>query len=210
MAIRPPPGRAGRLWLLRRLELGRQGVEILDQKRSALQRERGRLAERLAAAEREWSASSRVAAEWNARARALVGERRLGLAALHRAGSANVSVEWANILGVAVPSSARLELPPAADLVSLGGGASPQLAYAAHARALEHAAAVAVARAAHEAVSAELAATSRRLRAIETRWIRDHEEALARLELALDEAERDDLTRTRWALERSGLASSEA
>ena len=39
MPLRVPPGRAGRLWLVRRLEIARRGVNVLDQKRQALVRE---------------------------------------------------------------------------------------------------------------------------------------------------------------------------
>ena len=43
MPIRVPPGRAGRLWLQRRLEIARGGVEVLHEKRQALLREQQRL-----------------------------------------------------------------------------------------------------------------------------------------------------------------------
>ena len=39
MALRIPPGRAGRIWLVRRLEIARRGAELLDRKRQALLRE---------------------------------------------------------------------------------------------------------------------------------------------------------------------------
>ena len=42
MALRPPPGRAGRLWLLRRIDAGGRGGDVLDQKRQALLREEAR------------------------------------------------------------------------------------------------------------------------------------------------------------------------
>lgn len=200
MAIRPPPGRAGRLWLTRRVELGRRGAEVLDLKRSSLLREQERLAARLAAAAEDWERRAHEAAAWNARAVALAGERRLRLASHHGTGKAAVSVSWKNALGAVFPAGATVETARAPDLVALGGGAAVSLSFAAHARALKAAATYAAARAALEAVSAELSATSRRLRAIETRWVPEHEAALARLELALDEAERDEITRVRWAL----------
>jgi len=53
-----------------------------------------------------------------------------------------------------------------------------------------------------ERIDAELAATTRRLRALERRWIPAHEEALAALSLALDESEREDAIRGRWFVER--------
>jgi vacuolar-type H+-ATPase subunit D/Vma8 len=145
-----------------------------------------------------------VAVEENARSLALAGERRLRLASLHRTGRASVELTWANTVGAVFPASAVVGVPPPPDLVALGGGATVTLSFAGHARALEAAAECAAAHAALEAVSRELAATSRRLRAIQTRWIPEHEAALGRLELALDEAERDEIARVRWALERAG------
>jgi vacuolar-type H+-ATPase subunit D/Vma8 len=52
-------------------------------------------------------------------------------------------------------------------------------------------------------VTIELAETTRRERAIERRWIPEHEAALHRLELALDEREREEVARARWAAGRS-------
>ena len=45
-----------------------------------------------------------------------------------------------------------------------------------------------------------------RLRAVERRWIPEYETALAALELSLDESEREQGTRVRWVLRRSGKA----
>jgi hypothetical protein len=56
--------------------------------------------------------------------------------------------------------------------------------------------------AAHDAIASELATTTIRLRAIERRWIPDHETALKALELTLAENELSDVARVRWASER--------
>ncbi len=77
-----------------------------------------------------------------------------------------------------------------------------RLAAEAHAEALSSAAALGAFQAAHDAIEAELRRTVRRLRAIEHRWIPEHEAALRKLQLALDEAELADITRARWAAER--------
>jgi len=53
---------------------------------------------------------------------------------------------------------------------------------------------------ANAAIAAELAATARRQQAIERYWIPEHEAALRRIELALDEREREDVARVKWAL----------
>src|SRR5207344_2001180 len=97
LALRVPPGRAGRLWLMRRLEVGRRGAEVLDQKRGTLLRERLRLAGQLAEADREWERAAAAAAAWNARAWAAAGPRALRLAALRRNGTARITVARRNI-----------------------------------------------------------------------------------------------------------------
>ncbi len=201
MPLRAPPGRAGRLWLVRRLELARRGVEVLDQKRQTLLSEQLRLSEVLVAAARDWELKARAAAEWNDRALAIAGERRLRLAAAAGSDCCEVEVEWRNALGTAFPAVASVHLGPERDFVALGGGSAVAFAAQAHAEAVAAAAGYAAARAAHEAITAELAATARRQRAIERRWIPEHEAALQRIELALDEREREDIARVKWALD---------
>jgi len=200
MPLRAPPGRAGRLWLVRRLEIARRGVEVLDQKRQTLLREQQRLSEGLARSGREWKSKAREAAEWNDRALAIAGERRLRLAARHAAGRCEVEVEWRNALGTLFPAGASVRLGLAPDFVALGGGSVVALAASAHVDATVAAADYAAARAAHDAITAELTATTRRQRAIERRWIPEHEAALHLLELALDEREREDIARVKWAV----------
>jgi V/A-type H+-transporting ATPase subunit D len=201
MAIRVPPGRAGRLWLERRLEVARRGLEVLDQKRQTLLREQQRLSAELAETDQAWERQARKAAEWNDRSAAIAGARRLRLAGLHRGTRAELTVAWRNVAGAVVPLTATVQVGEPVDFVSLGGGSSVALAAEAHTAALAAAAADAVARAAYEAVTAELAATVRRLRAIERRWIPDHKAALHKLELTLEQSELEDTIRVRWALE---------
>ncbi len=200
--MRVPPGRAGRLWLLRRLEVAGRGTEVLEQKRQTLLRERQKTARALVAAAGAWEEQGRAAAEWNDRALTLAGARRLRLAALHGAGSAKAHVGWRNALGTMVPDAVHVEFTAERGAVSSGGGAGVALCAAAHRSALGAAAAFAAARAADEAVAAELVATTRRLRAIERRWIPEHESALRQLELTLAEHELEDAARARFALER--------
>lgn len=203
MAIRVPPGRAGRLWLMRRLEVAARGTDVLDQKRRTLLRERQRTATALERATEVWERHARLASQSNDRALALAGERRLRLAAVHSGGPATAAVTWRNIIGTAIPTDVRVDVGKAPDFVALGGGASVALAAEAHREALTLAAAHAAARAAHEAVDREFAATTRRLRAIERRWIPEHERALRRLEFELAERELEDIARARFAHERS-------
>ncbi len=207
MGLRPPPGRAGRLWVLRRLEVGRRGVEVLDQKRQVLVREQRRLGEGLERASREWEQAARTASVWSERALALAGERRLRLAAGRTRGRCTVEVGWRNALGTVFPSGAEVRCVAAPDLVALGGGSSVALAAVACAEALVAAARHAAAQIAYDAITRELVATTRRQRAIERRWILEHEAALRRIELALDERELEDIARVRWAVGRAASAS---
>ena len=88
------------------------------------------------------------------------------------------------------------------ELFPAGGSAALAYAAQAHGRALEAAARVGAVWTAHRRASEELRATTQRLRAIERRWIPEHERALAALELALDEADREDTARVRWVVGR--------
>jgi len=196
MALRVPPGRTGRLWLLRRLEVARRGAEVLEQKRGTLLRERLRLAAELSAARAEWERKASPAAASNARALTAAGPRMLRLAALH-ADPATVAVTRRNVLGVVIPVSGTLNLgavPEASAVVTLAAEA--------HREALSAATSLAVIEAAQNAIETELRKTVRRLRAIERRWIPEHEAELHRLQLALDETELADIARGRWAAAR--------
>lgn len=197
-ALRLPPGRAGRIWLLRRLAVARRGQDVLEQKRRALLREAARLEEQRDLARREWEATARDAERWWHRAAVLGGERPLELACSLVRGEAGVAVTHRAALGVVRPENAEVALPddPPAPR------ATSALAYAvrAHRRALEAAACVGVAERAYAQTLAEVRATTRRLRAIERTWIPAHEEALRRLELVLDEVDREDAARVRWVL----------
>lgn len=203
MAIRVPPGRAGRLWLMRRLEVAARGTDVLDQKRRALLRERQRTATTLADAAAAWEREARLATQSSDRALALAGERRLRLGAVHCTRPATAEVTWRNMIGTVIPTEVRVDIAELADFVALGGGATVALAADAHRRALAAAADHAAARTAHEAIEKEFTATTRRLRAIERRWIAEHERALRRLELELAERELEDISRARFARERT-------
>jgi V/A-type H+-transporting ATPase subunit D len=202
MAIRIPPGRAGRLWLERRLEVATRGADVLDQKRRTLLQQQQILATRRSETEAAWERQAAEAARWNDRAATIAGPRRLRLAGLHRQTRAELKIGWRNALGAVFPADATVQPGEPPDFVALGGGSSVTLAAEAHAEALKAAAAFAVARAAYEAVSAELAATTRRLRAIERRWIPEHQAALRKLELSLNQSELEDAIRVRWVLKR--------
>jgi len=192
-----PPGRAGRLWLQRRLEAAERSADVLDQKRQALVELERSLAKELRSAEAAWEAASRDAGVWLSRALTLSGPARLDLVA-HYTPAAHVDVRRQNRLGVRYPAMAEVQLPPQEDTTALGGSSAVHGAVEAHRQALSAGAELARARTAHAAVEAELASVVRRRRAIERRWVPRHERALDQLELSLDEGEREDLLRLLW------------
>lgn len=203
MPLRVPPGRAGRTWLARRLEIARGGAEVLDEKRRVLLREQLRLAPVVAEAQAEWEGLAADAAVWLARATVLSGPRRLRLARPQAEERAELHVRTRRTPGVSFPESPKLRLPAPLDVARVGGSAALGEAETAHRRALEAAARLSVARLALDRVVSELDATTLRLRAIEHRWIPRHERALAVLEVALDEGERQEALRARWAADRA-------
>ena len=115
-------------------------------------------------------------------------------AAATAASPASVHLVWRAEMGVEIPAEASCDLPLSPPIPGTPALAAAAAAYR-HAleAAVEHAAVTdAAAR-----VSAELAVTRHRLRAVRDRWIPQLETALRTLELALDEYERAELTRTR-------------
>lgn len=199
MKVRHPRGRAGRPWLARRLAVARRGAELLDEKVRALLRERRGLAERADAARRDWEQAATAAERWLTRAAVLGGERQLELAR-RSSQPAEVTIAWHTVLGVSCPRDVDVATPGAAELP--GAGAALLSAARAHRLALEAAARVAVIEGALARIDAELQAASLRRNAVERRWIPAHEEALAALELALEEVEREDGVRVRWVTQK--------
>ena len=198
MPLRAPSGRAGRPWLVRRLETARRGADVLDQKRRALLRLERQLNDLAAATGDEWNTAAGAADTWLRRALVVGGEGAFELACFYSSGEPQVDIDWRKTLGVVYSADAEVTLPDPADLSSIGGGAALVFAAAAHRHALEAAARHAAASGALRRVEAELRATIRRLRAVERRWIPAYETALAALELPLDESEREQGARIRW------------
>jgi V/A-type H+-transporting ATPase subunit D len=196
MKIRHPPGRAGRPWLVHRLEVSRRGAELLDEKFRALARERAQLEPVASAARSDWERCAREAERWLARAAMMGSERQIALSAA-AARPAQVTVRWRAILGVTCPSEASVAPQREEELMELGGSAALLSAAMAHRRALEAALQVAVAEGALRRIDAELHATRLRRNAIERNWIPAHEGALRALELTLEELEREDGARLR-------------
>lgn len=202
MPLRPPPGRSGRPWLAHRLQAARRGSELLDMKLRALASEERRLAVEAAEAAAEWERAAGEADRWAARAAVLGGDRPFSLIAAHTRRPAAVEVRWRSWMGMALPAATLV--PGDAGPSVLGGSAALDLAAGAAIGALEAGVRVAALSRELELVRAELAATTRRQRALERRWIPLLEESLARLEQALDDLEREDAVRVRWRRERTG------
>ena len=202
MQIRTPSGRAGRPWLVRRLETARRGADVLDQKRQALLRLERRLSSGADEAASRWEDAAQEADAWLRRARMVGGERAFELACFYSGGPVRATVQWRRSLGVSYPAEAEIEAPPPPDLSALGGGTALVFAAGAHRRAIQAAVEHGAAMLALNRVRRELRSTTRRLRAVERRWIPAHESALAALVLALDESERQESARVRWFIRR--------
>ena len=200
MALRIPPGRAGRIWLVRRLDVARRGAELLDRKRQVLLRELARVRTEAADAERAWHDAAAQVALWSARAAILDGPGRLELLARHAQQPASFELLWTNLMGARLPSVERIDLPEPPPLSALGGSSATVLLARACAVATRAAVRYVALQRAEAELSAELQRAARRLRALQNRWIPQHEAALASLDLALDESQREQSARARWVL----------
>jgi V/A-type H+/Na+-transporting ATPase subunit D len=194
---RVPPGRGGRLWLQHRLAVATNGANLLDQKLRILHAETHRLELVARQTATAWEEAVREADTWLLRTVLLGGERALRLAT--RGDEADVSISWAQTMGVRYPREATCRVP-----VPPPGAVPPTSAAVVSARraceraldaAVQHAAAETAAR----ILAAEESATRRRLRAINERWIPLLTSALAEARQVLEQQEREDDIRLRWA-----------
>ncbi len=188
-----PPGRAGRIWLVRRLETARRGADLLDRKLRILQAELARREATAAETRTRWDRCAADAQSWLLRAALLGGQRAIRLADDGQRAAVTIGYELA--MGVRYPSHA------ACTFASPATWDDPVLARTrqAHRTALAAAADHAVAAAAVRIVDAEVRATRYRLRAVQDRWIPRLEQALADVTFALEEQERSDAARLRLA-----------
>lgn len=195
--VRHPPGRGGRLWLQTRLATAHRAAGLLDVKLRLLLREQQDLEARAAQTEQEWLRACAEADRWLLRAAAVGGQRALRSP---DGGTAEVEVRWGSVMGVRHPVGAACRFPPEVTAVTaVAGTAAVPLAAAAFRTALQAGVAHAAARAAADVVAAEVTVTRTRLRAVQDRWVPGLEQALHDLELGLDEQERADALRLRWA-----------
>lgn len=204
MALRIPPGRAGRTWLLRRLDVALRGAELLDRKRQVLLAEQGRLRVEAEDARRDWHEAAAQVQAWTERAALVDGEIRLELLARHTRARASLELSWRNLMGAQLPRSEAIEIPEALPLSALGASSAAVLLARACSEATRAAARYATAERADAELSAELGRAARRLRALRDRWIPQHEQALAALDLALDESQREQAVRVRWLTRGAG------
>jgi V/A-type H+/Na+-transporting ATPase subunit D len=202
MALRIPPGRAGRTWLLGRLDVAHRGAELLDRKRQALLAEQLRSQVELEHARQEWTDAAADVVTWTRRAGLVDGAARLELLARHSSAPASLELSWRNLMGARIPQAKVIEIPDLPDVSALGGSSAAVLLAQACTEAARAAARYAIAQRAAGELSAELARAARRLRALRERWIPQHEQALAALDLALDESQREQAIRVRWLAKR--------
>ncbi len=194
----PPPGRAGRVWLAGRLDVACRATALLEHKQQLLRREQVRLAALSEQTHRDWhDLASEADIRW---ARVMVAGRGDDVRrATARLGNAHARLSWTTQAGVTYPATAATELPPTPPL---GGDVAIIDAVAVCRRALEAAVQDAACATALTRVTTELAATTRRLRAIRDRWLPSLQNALADVDLRLDETDREEVTRLRWTQHR--------
>lgn len=190
-----PPGRAGRIWLAGRIATAGRAVELLEQKQQLLRQERRRLAELAERTGRAWRVLATEAELWNGRTLVAGGREELHRAQ-RLAGRAEVRLVWTSQAGVTYPSAAALDLPPPA---APAGPVALAMATDACRLALDAAVQHAATTAALARVDAELVAVVRRLRAIRDRSLPRLRAELVGLDLRLEETEREEATRLRWA-----------
>lgn len=193
-----PPGRAGQLWLTRRLHSGRRAADLLDRKLQVLRVELERLEQQRDHTGQRWRDAWHAADTWGLRGVMSSGVRELRLSTPSTV--AHVNVRWDTVMGLRYPSGADCEPPQLTPADRGPGGAALVEAAAAYREALRAAAANAAASAACQVIEAEIGETRRRLRAITNRWLPRLESRLSRLRQELDEIEREETFRRRRAV----------
>ena len=188
-----PPGRAGRLWLQRRLRVAERSAELLDRKLRILRLALDARRDAAAQAAADWDRCQAEAQRWLLRAVLLGGERTIRVSSDGR--FAGVTIDYGSVMGIRYPSGASCAFPEPATWDGLALAGARQAHQAALQAAVRHAAAGEALR----LVEAETLATQHRLRAIKDRWIPRLQQALAEVTLAIDEQEIADAARLRLA-----------
>jgi vacuolar-type H+-ATPase subunit D/Vma8 len=184
--------------LTARLSTARRAVELLDRKQRALAVDCARLELVAARAAEDFERAARTATRWLRRSVALDG-RRILLDSMPEA-TVEVVVGYAVTMGVRHPASCGVRFGPEPPLA---GSSALVQALRAHRTALAAALQLAAAQRAVALVSEELARTRQQQRTLELRWIPRLEQQLAVLVQRLDETEREENVRLRWAARRT-------
>jgi vacuolar-type H+-ATPase subunit D/Vma8 len=185
------------VWLERRLEVAERGTGLLETKLRILAAEEQRFELLAARTRREFEARVADAELWMSRARVLSGRRGVRFASSGE--PASVDVTWRSTMGVRFPAGARARRAPPRPDAAIPDSSPLAVADEAYVTALRAAAEHAAALAAVNAVHTEVRDTRRRLRALERRWTPRLTEARRRLADSLEESEREDGVRLRWA-----------
>lgn len=196
-----PPGRAGRMWLTRRLAVATRGGDLLENKLRILlaeQQDFALMAERTGT---QWEASVVDLEGWMLRSDLLSGKRGVRLAS--DGADADVDIAWRLTMGVRYPAEAVTEIPARRAPAFAPDNTALRRASTAAERAVTAGVDHAVATTALAAVEAEITSTRRQLRAIRERWIPRLERELSALGRRLDDEEHDEHLRLRWAADPS-------
>jgi len=197
--IRVPLGRAGQVWLRRRLETARRGIDILSRKQRLLAVERERREPTAADTRAAWIDACQQAEVWCSRALRIGHEHQIPLVSAHLESPATVTIDWQNVMAVAIPENARCRFPDLTLASASGGSSATDRAVQALAVAVERAADHAALQRALANIDQELVQTRRRLRLLERRRLPQLERALRESRERLEQSEREDTLRLRWA-----------
>jgi V/A-type H+-transporting ATPase subunit D len=196
-----PPGRAGRLWLERRIGVARRAADVLDRRLRILAAHQARLEADAGSAEVGWRARHTEAETWLLRV-AVLGQRRgIRTAAADRP-EAEVELGREVIAGVTYAVLVRFTVGEPEPSAAPAATAAADPAARACAAALEAAVRYALTDAAARAVRTEAEQTRVRRRAVEDRWLPRLEERLHTVNAELDEQERAEAASQRRGLGR--------
>ena len=198
--VRHPPGRTGRLWLRRRLATAEHGCDELSRKLRVLLQELDRVRSLGDDARRTWAGAVEEAWTWQLRAGVLGGQE--AYAGGPAVDPVTVTVEWAGVAGVPVPTGVKVPDPPdgSASPTRLAGNTAVVVATSAFADALQAAARLAVLQEADRRIADQVAQTRRKVRALEHHWLPALRASLADLEQSLEAQEQEEAVRLRRAV----------
>ena len=202
-ALPRPPGRMGRLWVLNRIDLAERGVTLLEQKLQLLTTLREELQPKAEQSRHDWLQACREADRWGLRVVLLGGQNAIDLAVT--TAPASVTVQSAVTVGVRYPDVAVCVLPPERDPAVIYPTSASVQATRAYRSAVVAAAKCAAAQAAFRTVEQEVYTTRLRVRALSTHWLPLLKQELARIELELEEEDRDGAIRVRLVGRQRGL-----